>query len=142
MTSDTTETRQPYYRFFPVFITSLVLILIGAIGLGALFIFTVPTLGPRWLLFFLVTLLFSGLALPVVYYLHKRFPSNPPVSSVVLVREAIWFGIYVDIMLWLQFGKVMNPVLAIFIAAGLLIIELLIRMREKSRFAPHKTSDD
>lgn len=130
------------YRFFPVFITSVILILLGVFGLGALFIFTVPTLGPRWLLFFLVTLLFSGLALPVVYYLHKRFPSNPPVTPVVMVREALWFGLFVDIILWLQFGKVLNPALAIFIAIGLLIIELLIRMRERSRFSPENTSDD
>ena len=142
MSKQSEEDQDRSYRFFPVFITSLILILLGVFGLGALFIFTVPTLGPRWLLFFLVTLLFSGLALPVVYYLHKRFPSNPLVTPVVMVREALWFGLFVDIILWLQFGKVLNPALAIFIAIGLLIIELLIRMRERSRFSPQNSSDD
>lgn len=142
MSKQLEENQDRSYRFFPVFITSLILILLGVFGLGALFIFTVPTLGPRWLLFFLVTLLFSGLALPVVYYLHKRFPSNPLVTPVVMVREALWFGLFVDIILWLQFGKVLNPALAIFIAIGLLIIELLIRMRERSRFSPQNISDD
>lgn len=142
MSKQSDENKDRSYRFFPVFITSLILILLGGLGLGALFIFTVPTLGPRWLLFFLVTLLFSGLALPVVYYLHKRFPSNPPVTPAVLVREALWFGLYVDIILWLQFGKVLNPAIAIFIAIGLLIIELLIRMSERSRFSPQNISDD
>lgn len=142
MSKQSNEKQDSSPRFLPVFITSLVLILLGVAGLGALFILTVPTLGPRWLLFFLVTLLFSGLALPVVYYLHKRFPSNPLVAPAVLVREAVWFGLYVDIVLWLQFGKVLNPALAIFIAIGLIIIELLIRMRERSRFFPQKTADD
>ena len=142
MSKQSEEDQDRSYRFFPVFITSLILILLGVFGLGALFIFTVPTLGPRWLLFFLVTLLFSGLALPVVYYLHKRFPSTPLVTPVVMVREALWFGLFVDIVLWLQFGKVLNPALAIFIAIGLLIIELLIRMREHSRFSPQNSSDD
>jgi len=123
-------------RFLPVFVTSIILILIGAGGLGYLFLYTVPTLGPRWFLYFLVTALSSGLVLPVVYYLHLRFPSKPPVTQVVIVREALWFGVYADIVLWLQLGKVLNPALAIFIAIGLLMIEIVIRMRERSRFTP------
>jgi len=139
---DQSETPPQPSQFLPILTTSLVLIVTSLIGLMALFLFTVPTLGPRWLLFFLVTLLFSGITLPVVYYLHKRFPSTPPVMPAVLIREALWVGIYADILLWLQFGKVLNFALAIFIAIGMLAIELLIRMRERSRFSPHKTSDD
>ena len=142
MDQEPDKTSTQYYPFSPILITSLILIAIGLLGLGALFIFTVPTLGPRWLLFFLVTLLFSGIALPVVYYLHKRFPSTPRVTAVVLVREALWFGIYMDIILWLQFGKVLNSALAIFIAVGLILIEFLIRMRERSRFSPEKPTHD
>jgi hypothetical protein len=137
------EEQQPRTsRFLPVLVASLVLAGIGLLGLLALFLFTVPTLGPRWLLFFLVTLLFSGLALPVVYYLHLRFPSQPPVSSKVIIREAAGFGIYANILLWLQFGKVLNYALAIFIAIGFVAIELIIRMREQSRFLPRKKTDD
>jgi hypothetical protein len=142
MEPESGENSNEYYPFFPVFITSLILIGIGLVGLGALFIFTVPTLGPRWLLFFLVTMLGSGITLPVVYYLHKRFPSNPRVTPVILVREALWFGVYIDITLWLQLGKVLNSALAIFIAVGLILIEFLIRMRERSRFLPEKPSHD
>jgi hypothetical protein len=138
VSQENSQSTYQYYRFFPVLITSLILIAIGVIGLGVLFILTVPTLGPRWLLYFLVTMLCSGLALPVVYYLHKRFPSKPRVTSVVLMREALWFGVYVDIMLWLQLGKVLNSALAIFIAIGLILIEFLIRMREHARFTPEK----
>lgn len=131
-----------YYKFVPVFVTSMILIAIGVVGLSALILLTVPTLGPRWLLYFLVTLLFSGLALPIVYYLHKRFPSKPRVTSVILVREALWFGVYVDLILWLQLSKVLNSALAIFIAVGLILIEFLIRMRERSRFSPDKAGND
>jgi len=136
------ESQSQQSKFLPVLTASLVLVGIGLIGLLALFIFTVPTLGPRWLLFFLVTLLFSGLSLPVIYYLHLRFPSQPPVSSKVIIREATGFGIYANILLWLQFGKVLNYALAIFIAIGFIAIELIIRMREKSRFSSRKNSHD
>jgi hypothetical protein len=142
MEHDPGENSNEYYPFFPVFVTSLILIGIGLVGLGVLFIFTVPTLGPRWLLYFLVTMLCSGISLPVIYYLHKRFPSNPRVTPVILVREALWFGVYVDIILWLQLGKVLNSALAIFIAVGLILIEFLIRMRERSRFLLDKPAHD
>ena len=140
MSQEVSQSQQS--KFLPVLTASLVLVGIGLIGLLALFIFTVPTLGPRWLLFFLVTLLFSGLSLPVIYYLHLRFPSQPLVSSKVIIREAAGFGIYANILLWLQFGKVLNYALAIFIAIGFIAIELIIRLREKSRFSSRINSHD
>ena len=136
MSQDEPKILPPTPRFLPVFVTSLILIVIGAGGLGYLFLYTVPTLGPRWFLYFLVTALCSGLVLPAVFYLHQRFPSKPPATQVVIVREALWFGDYADIVLWLQLGKVLNPALAIFIAIGLTLIEIVIRMRERSRFSP------
>jgi hypothetical protein len=131
---DPNELRKQLPPFHPILITSLILIGIGLVGLIIIFWFTVPTLGPRWLLFFLITTLFSGLALPVVFYLNRRFPSVPTASSSVLVREALLVGAYFDLILWLQFGKVLNFALAVFIAIGLAAIELLIRLGERSRF--------
>lgn len=122
--------------FFPVLFTSLLLLLIGATGLAALFVFMVPTLGPRWLFFFLTTLTASGFAMPIVYFLNRRFMSQPPATAAVIVREAIWFGILVDILLWLQLGRVLNVTLTGFLIAGLILIEFLLRLRERSRFSP------
>jgi hypothetical protein len=136
------ESQNQLPEFRPILVTSLILIGIGLAGLLALILFTLPTLGPRWLLFFLVTLLFSGLSLPVAYYLHKRFPSKPAATAAVLVREALWFGIYADLILWLQFGRVLNFALALFIAFGLIAIEVLIRLRETSRFSPQVSDDE
>lgn len=134
MDRDPNELRKQLPSFQSILTTSLILIGIAMIGLVIIFIFTVPTLGPRWLLFFLITLLFSGLALPAVFYLNRRFPSVPVASNPVLVREALLVGAYFDVILWLQFGKVLNFALAIFIAIGLAVIELLIRLSERSRF--------
>jgi len=136
LSQDTTSKPDQLPRFAPILTTSLILFLLGAIGLAVLILFTLPTLGPRWLLFFLVTLVASGLALPAAYYLHKRFPSVPAANAAVLLREAIWFGVYVDLLLWLQLGRVLNFALGSFIGIGLALIEILIRMREKSRFTP------
>jgi len=132
--SDPNELRKQLPPFRSILTTSIILAAIGLVGLAVIIFFTLPTLGPRWLLFFLVTLLFSGLALPVVYYFNLRFPSNPVAGNTVLVREALWFGIYFDVILWLQFGKVLNFALAFFIFVGLAAIELLIRVAERNRF--------
>lgn len=130
------ETPGSLPSFRPILITSLVMALIGIIGLVVLFSFTTPTLGPRWLLFFLITLAASGLFLPVAHFLHLRFPSTPPADSSVLVREALEVGGYLDLLVWLQLGRVLNFALAIFIAAGIVAIELLLRLRERSRWKP------
>jgi hypothetical protein len=122
--------------FNPVLTTSIILGVIGWIGLIVLVVFTVPTLGPRWLMYFLVTLAFSGPALSAMHYLHKRFPAKPVANNAVLVREALWVGIYADVMLWLQFGKALNFAIAAFSAIGLFAVEMLLRWRERNKWTP------
>jgi hypothetical protein len=129
------ENRQPS-SFQAVLITSIIFVLVGGVGLVLLFNLTVPTLGPRWLLFFLVTLAASGLALPVAYFLNLRFPGSQPAGTNVLMREALFFGIYVDVLIWLRFGKVLNFAIGVFLLVGFALIELLVRWRENSRFHP------
>ena len=138
--SQENTTRLP--SFSGVLTASLILTVTGGIGLLFLVVFTLPTLGPRWLLFFLITLVFSGIALPVAHYLHRRFPSVPPANAAVLVREALFAGAYVDLILWLQFGRVFNFALAIFIAIGLAVVEFLIRLRERTRFSPSNSENE
>ena len=130
------DLRQQLPSYKVVLTTGLILALTGWLGLASLFLLTIPTLGPRWLLFYLTTMAFSGPALPVMHYLHRRFPRKPAATGAVLVREALWVGIYTDAILWLQFGKVLNFALAVLIAAGLVAVELLIRLRERSQWTP------
>jgi hypothetical protein len=122
--------------FIAILITSIVLFVVGAAGLVVLFNLTVPTLGPRWLMFFLITMAVSGLMLLPAYFLNIRFPSNPPADAGVLLREAIFMGVYVDLLIWLQFGKVLNFAIGLFILVGFALIEGLLRWRERSRFTP------
>jgi hypothetical protein len=122
--------------FYLIVITSLFLALIGWGGLGVLFMYTLPTLGPRWLFFFLFMLALSGTVLPLVHFLNRRFPSTPPANGPVLVRQAMWVGIYGDLIAWLMMGRVFNSARAIFLAVGFIIIEILLRMSEQSRWKP------
>ncbi|MEN4011861.1 MAG: hypothetical protein AB1453_16600 [Chloroflexota bacterium] len=107
---------------------------IGLAGLYLLFSFTLPTLAPRWLFFFLATITTSGLALPVIYFFHWRFPSPSPVTPGIIIRQAIWVGVYFDLLAWFQMGRFLSLPLALALAAGLAAIEFALRLAERSRF--------
>lgn len=115
---------------------SLVLCLIGWGGLIVLVMLSLPTLAPRWLFFFLLTLALSGTALPIAYFLNRRFPSDPPVDSSVILREAMWFGIYGALLSWLQIGRVLTSGLALILAVGLILVEFLLRLGDGSAWKP------
>lgn len=115
---------------------AIILGVIGWCGLIAVIYYTLPTVMPRWLFFFLSVLAITGTALPVVAFLNRRFPSTPPSSNGVIVRQAIWIGIYLPTLLWLQIGRVLTPALALLLAVGLVLIEWLLRLREKSQWKP------
>lgn len=115
---------------------ALILIVIGWGGLTYILLETEPSGGTRWAFFFTGVLALTGLALPIVAYLNRRFPSTPPPSPLVIVRQAIWVGIYFPTLLWLRIGRVVNLPLALLLAAGLILIEFLLRLRERSLWKP------
>jgi hypothetical protein len=127
------QSSPPVRTFIPA---AIILAVLGWGGLYFLVSLTIPTVGPRWLFFFLSVLALTGTGLPVIAFLNQRFPTNPPVSSGVIVREAIWVGIYFPTLAWLQLGQVLTPALSLLLAVGLLAIELLLRLRERSQWKP------
>lgn len=116
--------------------TAFVLFILGWGGLIALIISTLPTVGPRWLFFFLCVLAITGTFLPVTAFLNRRFPSNPPPTAAVVVRQALWFAVFGATVIWLQMGRVLNPALVILLAFGLGLIEFLLRLSERSQWKP------
>jgi hypothetical protein len=127
----------------PSILFSAVLIaFIGWVGLFFLLQYTQPFLGPRWIFFFLLTMGVSGTALPVVYFLNVRFPHDPPANTSVIIRQSAWFAIFVDLLAWLQLGRVLNSILVVVIAIGIIIIENLIRLVERSRWQPSQDPNE
>lgn len=116
--------------------TSLTLIIAGWGGLAAVLYYTAPNGGTRWLFFFLSVLAATGTALPGIAYLNRRFPSNPPAQSVVILRQAVWVGIYFPTLIWLHLGRVLSPSLALLLVIGLILIEWLLRLRERAQWKP------
>ncbi|MFC1922195.1 hypothetical protein ACFLY4_02810 [Chloroflexota bacterium] len=127
------QSSPPVRTFIPA---AIILAILGWGGLYFLLNLTIPTVGPRWLFFFLSVLALTGTTLPVIAFLNQRFPTNPPVNTGVIVREAIWVGIYFPTLAWLQLGQVLTPALSLLLAVGLLAIEVLLRLRERSQWKP------
>jgi hypothetical protein len=117
----------------PYLISTLIMIIGGWGGLALLLNYTMPTIWPRWGFFALIVIAFTGTALPLVYFLNLRFPSTPPVLPGVIVRQALWFGVYGAVLAWLQLARVLNFNLGMWLALGLMVIEYLWRWRERNR---------
>jgi len=134
-----------YRSFLPpfgkLFLTSLILGIMGLFGLVFLIFFSEPTLGPRWLFFFFLTLSSAGFALPAVYILQRRLAKQyVPVS--VLLREAIFFSIFIDLCAWLQLGRIISNLIILILAAGFILLEVFLRMAEIAAFKPEENGHE
>jgi hypothetical protein len=119
---------------------AIICALLGWSGLFAVTYYTEPNGGTRWAFFFCAVLGLAGLVLPFVAYLNRRFPSVPPVTHGIILRQAIWIGIYLPTLAWLRIGRVLNLPIALLLAAGLVLIEWLLRLREQSQWNPERSS--
>jgi len=116
--------------------TAIILIAFGFGGLYFILNFTTPSGGTRWSFFFFSVLLLTGFMLPIVAFLNLRFPSNPPASIPVVIRQALWIGVYFPILAWLRIGRILTLAIALLLAAGFFLIEWLLRLRESSVWKP------
>jgi hypothetical protein len=113
------------------------LAVLGWAGLVLLVNASLPTIGPRWLFFTLLTTAATGTALPFIWLLHRRFDRDPvPAGVGVLLRQGVLFGLYVSLCAWLQINRSLSLGLALVIAVGLVAIEALIRLTERARWRP------
>jgi hypothetical protein len=113
-------------------LTAIVLAGVGWYGLYLVMTNSLPTLGPRWLFFFLWVSATTGTALPFVWLLNKRFRATAPAPPRVLLREGIIVGLFASICLWLQLNRMLNLTLAILLGMGLFAIEWLLRIVERN----------
>jgi len=113
---------------------AIILGVAGWTGVIAVIMLSSPEGGTRWAFFFFSIIAVTATLLPVMAYLNLRFPSKPPASHWVIVRQSLWIGIYVPTLAWLQLGRVLTFPMALLLAAGLVLIEVLLRLRERSQF--------
>ncbi len=108
--------------FRPYIFSVITLMLLGWGGL-ALMIFVIkspPLVWARWGFFVLWVMALTGTALPIVYFFNRRFPSDPPAEPGVIVRQALWVGVYGATLAWLQLGRLVTLYVILGLAGGLI----------------------
>ena len=129
-------------RFRPFGVTALLLMIVGWGGLYFVITQTLPYVWPRWAFFVLSLMALTGTALPIVYFFHRRFSGDKPAEANVIVRQALWFGVYGATLAWLQLGRLVTVYVMLGLGAGLAAIEYFTRLREKAHWKPPISSDD
>ena len=122
--------------------STLALVIVGWGGIAMLIFFSLPFVWARWGFFVLGIMALTGTALPVVYFLHRRFPTEPAAESNVIVRQALWVGVYAATLAWLQLGGLVTLYVILGLAGGLIATEYFIRLREKANRQPPVILDD
>ena len=125
--------------FGKIFLTSLILSVLGGGGLLFIILFMEPTLGPRWLFFFFLTIVASGIAMPCAYIIQRRLATQY-VPHTVIIREALFFAIFIDLVAWLQLGRIITNLIIVILAGGFVLLEFFLRMAEKATFKPDESS--
>ncbi|MBK8987800.1 MAG: hypothetical protein IPM39_17315 [Chloroflexi bacterium] len=82
----------------------------------------------------------TGLALPLAYFINKRFSryldhrsgrSLPPQFHVTL-RQAAWLGIWVTFCAWLQMNRALGLAVAALVAVVLILFEVMLQIRARA----------
>ncbi|MCX7609698.1 MAG: hypothetical protein N2049_10850 [Anaerolineales bacterium] len=135
-------TSSTFPPFRPFLFAALVLLLAGSSMLAFTILFLEPTVWGRWLFFFSGTMSLMGFALPIVWFLNLRFPTQPPAGTLTLLRQAAWFGVYGGLLAWLQQERLVSFGLAAGLGIGMITIEYLLRLREQAIWRPPVVEED
>jgi hypothetical protein len=133
-----TPPAQADYRGFGL--ATFLLGVAGWAGLAYLITQAVPTTQYRWLFFVVIVAALTGTAAPFVHFLNRRFARLPP-PAVVLLRQSLWLGFYGATCAWLQLGRTLTLPMAGLLAATMLAVEWVLRVRERSRWTPGRPSN-
>lgn len=120
----------------PMLLFSGILSITAWTGLGLVLIYLPPTIGPRWLFFFFLFTAVSSIMLPVFLLINQRIEQGAKFGIFPAVRESLEFGFYINLIVWLKFGRVLDTITAILILVVIIAIEFFIRLFERSRFKP------
>ncbi|MEO8394237.1 MAG: hypothetical protein ABI700_14700 [Chloroflexota bacterium] len=113
-------------------VAAAIMMVAGWGGLYYLVTTQIPRVGQRWMFFVLVQIAVAGTVMPFLRYINVRLTpvtrAVPP--SGVIVRQSVWFGLFVVTCAWLQIPRVLTIPIMFFLALAFIVIELFLRSRE------------
>ena len=123
---------EPTPGYGGLIVASILMAAAGWLGLWLVLNYTLPTIGPRWLFFFLLTMAVTGTGMPLILLLHRRFGGEDPAPASVLLRQGLWMGLLVALCAWLQINRSLTLPLGLLVAGSLFAFEWLLRLFERS----------
>lgn len=73
----------------------------------------------------------TGLTLPLAYFLNKRFGQADSQHFLIVLRQAMWVGLWVSFCTWLQMNRTLGWGVALLAAAVFVILEILLQVRNR-----------
>lgn len=123
-------------RLLPFLLFSGIVSLTAWSGLGLILIYLPPTIGPRWLFFFFLFVAIASISLPLFLLINQRIEHGRNHGIFPAIRESMELAFYVNLVIWLKFGRVLDTITAILVLFVIVAIEFFIRLFERSRFQP------
>jgi hypothetical protein len=108
----------------------------GVLAWGGLYLLIVtqpPRIGGQlWLFFVLLCVAVTCTVLPFVRYFNVRLTplSRDLPPSGVILRQSVWFGLFVIICAWLQILRALSVPMATLLAVAFVGVEIFLRVRE------------
>ena len=122
-------------------LSTIFLLIIGWGGLYALTLFSLPNVWPRWGFFAFWIIALTATAIPVIYFITTRFSSHKFYPQVML-RQALWVGIFGGTLAWLQLARLVNIYIILSLTISFIAIESLLRLRERARWRVPDLDED
>ena len=77
----------------------------------------------------------TGIALPITYFLNRRFSPTPGMTSphfLVVLRQAMFIGFWASFCLWLQMNSMLGIAVVVLVAGVLILLEILLQVRTRA----------
>lgn len=99
---------------------------------------TLPTVPNRWAFFAGLSVALTGTAMPIIHYANRQLShaKGANIPPGVILRQAIWFGLWGTTCVWLMIPRLLSIPMAIVLAIALSVVEALLRLHERSRWQP------
>jgi hypothetical protein len=74
----------------------------------------------------------TGLVLPLVYYLNRRFGQVAAPRFLSVLRQSMWIGMWVSFCVWLQMNRSLGLAVTLLVAAVFVMFEFLLQIRTRA----------
>jgi hypothetical protein len=84
-----------------------------------------------WVFLAGVLVVITGASLPLAYVINQRLGQSKSSQFLVVLRQAMWIGLWFAFSIWLQMNRTFGWGVAILVAAVFIVVEVLLQVRTR-----------